>query len=220
VATTYRADVCASAKAARKSMKVRTITICSLVALLSASASALSLPAGSDLTNFVLRTGEETGFKPEAPHVYTSLAAWLRGAHDTAQEAKRDSARLTAEGFQGAVLEYTNLTRAPASGGGLSYVLALGSATAAAKELAYDVRSDITAQGKGAVIHRFTIADVPGAVGFTARSAHRPGGAANVSFREDGCVLLVGDSLAKGDLAGPVKAGTLAIYRRTHGHCP
>jgi hypothetical protein len=202
-------------------MKARTITICGLATVLGVAASpALSLPTSSSLTSFVLRTGEETGFKPAAPRVYTSIAAWVHGAHDTAQEAKMDSARLKAEGFRGGVTEETTSIRGLATGGGLSYVVELGSPTAAAKELAYDVRSNIAAQGKGALIHRFTVAGVPGAVGFTARTAHKPGGAANVSFREGNCVLLVGDSLAKGDLAGPVRAGVVAIYGRTRGTCP
>ena len=201
-------------------MKARTITICGLAAFLGASASALALPAAPDLTSFVVRAGEETGFKPAAPRVFTSIAAWVHGAHDTTQEAKRDSARLKAEGFRGGVIEETTSIRGLAAGGGLSYVVELGSPKAAAKELAYDVRSNIALQGKGALIHRFTVAGVPGAVGFTARTAHKPGGAANVSFREGNCVLLVGDSLANGDLAGPVNAGVVAIYRRTHGTCP
>ena len=203
-------------------MKARMITICGTAAVLGVAASpALSIPAASSLTSFVLRTGEETGFKPEAPPaVYSRIAAFVHGEHDTAQEARRDSARLKAEGFRGAAIEYTILTRGPAAGSGLSSVVELGSPTAAAKELAYDVRSDIAAQGKRARIHRFTIAGVPGAVGFTATEAHTPGGAANVSFSEGDCVLLVGDSLSEGDLAGPVKAGTVAIYRRTNGQCP
>jgi hypothetical protein len=203
-------------------MKARAITICGAAAVLGALASpALSLPAASSLTSFVVRTGEETGFKPEAPPaVYSSIAAFVHGEHDTAQEARKDSARLAAEGFHGAAIEYTILTHSSAAGAGLSSVVELGSPAAAARELAHDVLSDIAAQGKRARIRRFTVSGVPGAVGFTATEARHPGGAANVSFSEGNCVLLVGDSLSKGDLAGPVKAGTLAIYRRTNGDCP
>jgi hypothetical protein len=96
------------------------------------------------------------------------------------------------------VIEETTSIRGLATGGGLSYVVELGSPKAAVKELAHDVRSNIAAQGKGALNHRFTFAGVPGAVGFTARTAHKPGGAANVSFREGNCVLLVGDSPGEG----------------------
>lgn len=203
-------------------MRARTITICGVAAALGVLASpALSLPAVSPLSGFVLRTGEETGFKPEAPpKVYGSVTAFVHGEHDTAQEARKDSLRLKAEGFLGAAIEYTILAHGPAAGSGFSSVVELGSPTAAAKELAYEMRSDTAGQGKRARIHRFAIPGVSGAEGFTATEAHNPGGVANASFSEGDCVLLVGDSLSSGDLAGPVKAGAVAIYRRTNGQCP
>jgi len=202
-------------------MKARTITICAAAVLGMAASPALSLPAASSLTSFVLHAGEETGFKPEAPPtVYITVAAFVRGEHDSAQEARRESARLKAEGFRGAAIEDMTLISAPESGAGLSTVFELRSPAAAAKELAQDVRTGIAAQGKKAQIHRFTVPGVPGSAGFTAKLAHHAGGAANVYFVEGDCVLLVGDSLSKGDLAGPVKAGTFAIYQRTNGQCP
>jgi hypothetical protein len=99
----------------------------------------------------------------------------------------------------------------------------LRSPAVAAKELAYELKSDIAAQGKSATIHRFAIAGVPGAVGFTATEHHHPGGASNVLWREGSCVLLVGDFLPHGSsvaLTAPVTAGTLAVDRRTAGSCP
>jgi hypothetical protein len=203
-------------------MMLRTIAVCGATAVLGVAADpALSLPATPSLTSFVVRAGEETGFTPEARAVvYKRVAAFLRAEHDTAQAAKRDSRRLKAEGFRGAAIEYTILTRGPAAGSGFSSVVELNSPTAAAEELAYDVRSDIAAQGKQVRIRRFTIASVPGAAGFTATEANTPGGVADVSFSEGDCVLLVGDSVSQGNLAGPVKAGAAAIYRRTNGQCP
>jgi hypothetical protein len=73
----------------------------------------------------------------------------------------------------------------------------LGSPAQAAKEFAYHLRSDIAAQGKGTLIHKFSIPGVPGAVGFTAKGRHEPGGAANVEWQEGSCDLLVGDFLPK-----------------------
>ena len=86
-------------------MKARTITICAAPAVLGMAASpALSLPAASSLTSFVLHAGEETGSKPEAPPtVYITVAAFVRGEHDSAQEARRnrhDSRRRDSVGQQ------------------------------------------------------------------------------------------------------------------------
>ncbi len=183
------------------------------------AASAVAL-AGTSLTQFVLLPGEETGFKPGKPQPASTVKAWVH--RESRGDAKKDSKRLTAEGFVAAISESTH--NAKLHGEGLSSAVELGSQAQAAKELAYDVRSDIASQGKGTLIHRFSIAGVPGAVGFTAKGPHNePGGAANVAWQEGSCVLLVGDFLPKGSgsaLAGPVTAGTIAVYKRTNGSCP
>ena len=196
----------------------RVITSGGVGAALVLAASAVAL-AGTSLTQFVLLPGEETGFKPGRPQLASTVKAWVHG--ESKGDAKKDSKRLTAEGFVAAVSELTH--NAKLHGEGLSSAVELGSPAQAAKELAYDVRSDIASQGKGTLIHKFSIAGVPGAVGFTAKGRHEPGGAANVAWQEGSCVLLVGDFLPKGSgsaLAGPVTAGTIAVYKRTNGSCP
>jgi len=131
----------------------------------------------------VLVPGKETGFEPGKPQPASTVKAWVHG--EPSREAKKDSKRLTAEGFVAAISEGTH--NAKLHGEGLSTAEELGSPAEAAKELAYEVRSNITAQGKGSLIHRFSIAGVPGAVGFTATGRHEPGGAANVLWQEGSC---------------------------------
>jgi hypothetical protein len=193
-----------------------TIIIASLSAALALAAGAL---AATSLTQFVVLPGEETGFLPEKPQSVTTLKAYVRGA--TRKEAQRETKRLSSEGFVAAIREHTRDAKLHAEG--LSTALALGSPAAAAKELASELKSDIAAQGKSAIIHWFVIAGVPGAVGFTATEHHHPGGASNVVWREGSCVLLVGDFLPHGSsaaLTAPVTAGTLAVEGRTAGACP
>ncbi|HLH15210.1 MAG TPA: hypothetical protein VKV16_10510 [Solirubrobacteraceae bacterium] len=199
--------------------RAKTTLALTVVLALSACACACALAGTGGLTRFVVGRGEETGFTPEAPKTVLSVKAWVH--EEPAKQAAQDAARLKAEGFVEAVIEHTDETHG--HGAGVSTVIELKSSAAAGAEVAGEVSAGIAAQGKGALVHRFAVAGVPGAVGYTAKGPHEAAGAANVSWREGRCTLLVGDFLPKASaarLSGPIAAAARAVYRRTGGSCP
>jgi len=196
-------------------MRARNLTVGAIVAALSMAPVA---GAAVSLTRFIARAGEEPGFVPHGrPQTSSTASAWVAG--EPRGQRKADSARLRREGFVRAVAQQMTYLPNPRNGGGLSWVMELGSSNAALAEQRVQLRQTIAAQGK-VKIRRFSIPGVPGAKGFTATLPGQPGGAANALFTEGRCLLLIGDSVPDANLAGPVKAGVRAIYRRTGGRCP
>ena len=187
-------------------------------AVLSLTAVAL---AAAPLESYLARRGEETGFAPRGkPSAYGTAHAFLASGGEKGSQLRKDAARLSGDGFVRALVEHTTYLAAPANGGGLSLVIELGSPSSAQSEQRALLREDITGEGRSAKIDRFTVADAPGATGFTVTIPGRAGAAANVLFIEGRCVLLVGDAIPHGDPAAPARAGTQAIYARTKGTCP
>jgi hypothetical protein len=189
---------------------------------ISASVVAFSLVpaalAATPLDRFIARAGEEPGFVPQGqPQTVSTARAWVAG--EPRRQRKADTARLRREGFVRAVSQQMTYTRSPNNGGGLSFVVELGSASAARAEQRVQLRQTIAAQGK-ATISRYTIPGIPGAQGFTATLSGQPGGASNALFTEGRCLLLVGDSVPSGNIGGPVRMAVSAIFRRTGGRCP
>lgn len=181
---------------------------------------AFALAAGP-LQSYLVRRGEQTGFAPHGrPSAYRTARAFLASGGEKGSRLNKDAARLSGDGFTHAVVEQTTYLAAPANGGGLSWVIELGSPGSARSEQRVLLHQDTAGQGKRAMIHRFGVAGVPGATGWTVKLQTLSGTAANVLFTEGRCLLLVGDAVPHGDPAAPARAGTKAIYRRTQGSCP
>lgn len=196
-------------------MRLRLVVLIAVLASLSLAGVAL---AAVRLDKFIARNGEETGFTHQgAPHTYATVHAYV--AAFNRPQRKAAAARLRREGFVRALYQYMTYVQSPDNGGGLSFVVELGSRKAARAEQRVQLRQDIAAQGN-ATVHDFKVPGVPGVTAFTATLSPHPGGAANALWTEGRCLLLVGDSIPASNLAGPVKAGVEAIYRRTGGHCP
>jgi hypothetical protein len=198
-------------------MRVRLmLAVCAVTAGLAAVAMA-AVP----LQRFIVKRGEETGFRPQGkPHLFRTARSWLAYGGDTGAQLATDTARLRLEGFvQALVQNLSDDNGTPDNSGGLSLVVRLGSPGAAKAEQGVELAQDIAGQGL-ARIHRFKVAGVPHARGFTVIIPGAPGSAANAMFTEGSCLLLLGDAIPGTNPAPPVEAGVKAIYRRTNGRCP
>jgi hypothetical protein len=174
--------------------------------------------AAVSLSNFTARAGEETGFAPQGrPVISPTARSWVAG--EPARQHNANLARLQREGFVSAVTQQMRYLRNPKKGGGLSWVIELGSSTAARAEQRVELRQIIAAQGKAKIRH-LAVPGVPGATAFAATEKKYTGGAANALFTEGPCLVLVGDSVLVGNYTAPVIAGARAVYRRTGGRCP
>jgi hypothetical protein len=122
------------------------------------------------------------------------------GTPDAAVEDKR----LAREGFRKVISVQT--------GEGVSWVMELGSASAAAREKTAELSTFVHAPGAPATTTRFTVRGVPSAEGWVF-----PDEDANVLFTEGRCLMLVGDDLATSDNKVPVVAAAQAISGRTAG---
>jgi hypothetical protein len=159
----------------------------------------------SPLAVYLLRSGEG-GFTVSTPIDQTTVAEWVSVSQSTAADGRR----VRGEGFREALEQPTSTT---SGGGGLDFVLELGSAAAAGREEAVELKEDVAEQGHVPVTH-FRVSGIPGSDGIAASGGKR-GTAANVLFTEGRCLLLVGNGAAGGSKADVV-AGALAIYRRSH----
>jgi hypothetical protein len=190
-----------------------------IIAMLVVAASAFA-SAGGELAPFLLRSGEEPGFHAGKPGSATSIHEAV-DEYPSKQEAE-ETTRLTSEGFVGEMYESTHDPKLHSEGA--SSVIELGSAAQADVALSFQVHTAIAAEGKAALIGRFSVAGVPDARAFTARERHHAGAGANIYWREGNCELFVGDSLATGSAsaaAAIAKAGALAVYKRTgNASCP
>lgn len=138
-------------------------------------------------------TGSATTY--ETPGQWTS-----NGVPNAATENKR----LTQEGFSKVISVPT--------GHGISWAMELGSASAAAREKAAELKEFVYGPGAPTTTTRFTVTGVPSAEGWVF-----PAAAANVLFTEGRCLMLVGDDLTSSDNKLPVVAATRAIWARTAG---
>jgi uncharacterized membrane protein YtjA (UPF0391 family) len=133
------------------------------------------------------------------------------------REARKEVARLKRKGFLQGVQE---LLSSPA-GEALSNAVVFRSARGAERELKTSLAEVLKAQGK-AVIRRFTVAAIPGSLGFSGYEAGQPGGAANVLFSTGRCFFLVGDALPGSTVqqlsVAPI-AGATALYQRVASLC-
>jgi hypothetical protein len=180
---------------------------------LAAVASAASAP----ISNYIPRGNEETGFMATArPTVYTTVSAWGKWV------GKPAAARESEEGFVTAASEQTGYTANTNAGAGTAWVVELGSAADARKDVAAEYSALAVPGGGWKLTKKYSLSALPGSHAWTL--AGQGDLAANVIFAEGRCVLLVGDeragSGALSEVESPIQAGAEAIYKRTHGACP
>ena len=187
-------------------MLVSTAVVCAACGSASQSSTSQSSTSKLPLSAYLVRGHEETGLPPtgRATHYLTATQWTSNGVPNGAAENKR----LAQEGFRAATSVQTGSTK----GQGVSWVMELGSASAAAREKAAELQAFAYGpQAPGAT--RFAVAGVPGAEGWG-----QPGTDANILFTEGRCLMLVGDQLASGtDDKPPVVAAVRAVWARTRG---
>jgi hypothetical protein len=165
-----------------------------------------------DLDRFLMREGEEPGFRrgalpgalPESGGTITGVKAYVEDMH----LAPADARRLRSEGF----ISYSfEPIRGPRTAG-VTNVALYATPEGATHSLAHDLRTEV---GPVANLRRFSIPGVPGARGWTAPKPH----VGNVFWVQGRCVLVLGNQ-GPGPFAGPLSTGARAIYERTNGQCP
>jgi hypothetical protein len=160
--------------------------------------------SSASLARYIVRAGEETGYSPSGkPTFTTSAASWTKGNPKAAADAKR----LRGAGFRGVLSQQTTGANGT---GGVSFVMALASPAAAAREEQAEFKEDVA---ENSPVTRFTIKQLPTAEGFAGKSTGRAFG--NVLFVEGSCVLLVGAATKGANPDPPVIAGALRVYGRT-----
>lgn len=170
----------------------------------------------ADVTPFLMRKGEEPGFRPgalpgatpEARETITGVKAFVKEMDLTPADARR----LRSEGF----LSFTAQPIRGPETAGVSNVILYETAEGAERGMAHDLRPDvIRAFGPIENLRFFTVPGVSGARGWTASEPH----VGNVFWVQGRCVLGLGNQ-GPGDLAARVSTGARAIFRRTKGLCP
>jgi hypothetical protein len=171
----------------------------------------------TDLDRFLMRKGEEPGFRrgagpdqaPQSGGTITGVEAFVKDMH----LAPADGRRLRREGF---ISFASQPIRGPREAAGITNVALFATAEGAKHNMAHELRTDvIRAQGPVANLRRFTVPGIPGARGWTASEPH----VGNLWWVQGRCVLVLGNQ-GPGPLAGPLSTGARAIYERTNGDCP
>jgi hypothetical protein len=183
----------------------------------SAAANGDARSRARDLDRFLMRSGEEPGFRqgalpealPQSGETITGVTAFVKDM----QLPPADARRLRSEGF----ISFTvQPIRGPRGTAGITNVALFASAEGARRNMAHELRTDvIRAFGPVANLRRFTVPGIPGARGWTA-SKPRVG---NLWWIQGRCVLVLGNQ-GPGPFVGPLSTGARAIYERTGGHCP
>ncbi|HEV2754149.1 MAG TPA: hypothetical protein VG318_00020 [Actinomycetota bacterium] len=175
-----------------------------------------------DLGRYLMRTGEEPGFRPGAApgamprerETITGVKAFVREMGLPAADARR----LTSEGF----LAFTaQPIRGPRSAG-VTNVALYETAEGASRSLGHDLRPDvIRAGGPLEDIRFFSVPGIPGARGWTASLRGEPASqrVGNVLWTQGRCMHVLGNQ-GPGRLVGPLSRGARSIYERTSDWCP
>lgn len=169
-----------------------------------------------DLNGFLMRAGEEPGFRPgAAPGATPRSRETITGLKAFVEDmglAAADERRLRSEGF----ISFTvGPIRGPQSAG-VTNVALYETAEGAKHSLAHELRPDvIRAFGPIRKLRFFTVRGVPGARGWTASEPH----VGNVMWVQGRCMFVLGNQ-GPGPFVGPLSTGVRAIYERTNGQCP
>jgi hypothetical protein len=167
----------------------------------SSQSSTQSGTAKLPLSAYLVRAHEETGMQRTGPATADlTPAQWTSGG---VPDAAAENRRLAKEGFREVISVQTSQ--------GVSWAMQLGSASAAAREEATELKEFASGPQAPANTTRFTIPGVGSAKGWVFPNAD-----ANVLFTEGRCLMLVGDDLTTSDNKLPVVAAADAIWTRTH----
>lgn len=165
-----------------------------------------------DVDRFLVRNGEEPGFRREGD-AFTVVGVDAIATYWNLPPA--EARQLRARGF----ISFTTRRTVGRHAGGVSEVLLFGTPEGARDQLEYDLRaSTIKATLPETKIRRFSVPDVPSARGWTGSDLHgNPIG--TVQWVQGRCMLLL---VSEGDLpfVGVLSTGARAIYERTEGDCP
>jgi hypothetical protein len=175
-----------------------------------------------DLGRYLMRRGEEPGFRPgAAPGAMPRERGTITGVKALVNEwhlPAADERRLSSEGF-------VSLTFQPIRGprsAGVTEVSLYETAEGAKRSLAHDLRADvIRANGPVENLRFFSVPGVPGARGWTASLRGEPASRAvgNVLWVQGRCLHVLGNQ-GPGPFVGPLSRGARAIYERTSRQCP
>lgn len=162
-----------------------------------------------NLEPFLMRAGEEPGFKPiESPRVDPSVEAF--GMSPAGVKRARRSGYVSTI-YQPMIADNGNA--------GVTNANLFKTEAGAQAWMEYETSTKgIHDQVPDTKIRRFTVPGVPGARGWTGRDIHgHPIG--HVIWVQGRCMLVLGNE-GKGDFVKPLSIGAKAIYERTNRVCP
>jgi hypothetical protein len=172
-------------------------------------------PDTPDLRPFLLRAGEEPGFRPDGP-VQT-----ITGVEDFAAEfglSEEDVRRLRSAGF----ISFAAQPLTGPQAAGISNLDLYATAQGAERTLAHELRPEVI-RGFGPVenLRFFKVSEIPGARGWTGSLPGEPAShdVGNLLWVQGRCFLVLGNQ-GPGSHVGPLSEGAQAIYQRTNGDCP
>jgi hypothetical protein len=162
-----------------------------------------------DLERFLMRQGEEPGFRPVGGvDTIEGVKAFVKDLDLTQADARR----LRRERFISFVVQPIRGPRTD----GVTNVTVFATADGAEHHMAHELRTNVIRTFlPGASIRRFTVPGIPGARGWTASKPH----VGNLHWVQGRCMLVLGNQ-GPGPFEGPLSRGARAIYERTNGECP
>ena len=167
--------------------------------------------ARADITRFLMRDGEQPGFRRVESVVTEDAETYAENARLT----KAELGRMRSTGMGPATYQPTE---GPDTRGVTSVTL-FASAQGAVRWLAQEQREDYIRRllPRGGKLRRFTVPGIPGARGWTAsKGTHIVG---NIFWVQGRCLMILGNE-SSSSFDGPLATGAHAIYRRTKGQCP
>jgi hypothetical protein len=178
-----------------------------------AASEAASAGAGAqNVDRFLVRTGEEPGFRPDGE------ASTIVGVTALAQAwglTPADARQLRDRGF----ISFTTRRTVGQDAGGVSEVLLFATPEGARSQMRHDLQaSTIHATLPDTKIRRFDVRAVPGARGWTGTDLHEnPIG--TVQWVQGRCLFLL---VSEGEIpfVEVLAAGARSVYERTGGDCP
>ena len=175
------------------------------------AAKATARPDKMDYTRFLLRNGEQPGYR-RVESVFTEDAETFA---EKAGLTRAERSRMRSAGMGTATYQPTE---GPDSRGVTSVTL-FASAQGARRWLAQEQREDYIRRQmpEGGKLRRFVVPGIPGAHGWSASKGSRIVG--NIFWVQGRCMMILGHE-SSGSFDGPLATGAHAIYRRTKGRCP
>jgi hypothetical protein len=174
-----------------------------------------------DLGRYLMRRGEEPGFRPgAAPGAIPRGRETITGVESFVKEMNLpavEERRLRSEGF----ISFTaQPIRGPRSAG-VTNVALYETEEGAKRSLAHELRPDVIRRGPIANLRFFDVSGIPGARGWTASLRGEPASRAvgNVLWVQGRCLHVLGNQ-GPGPSRERLSRGARAIYERTSDQCP